>query len=521
MGKVKIQINGQDVEVDEGLNLIEAARQVGEEIPHFCYHPGLGVDGNCRMCLVEIEGIPKPQIACGTPVKEGMSVQTKSDRVKDLQKSVLEFLFLNHPLDCPICDQSGECYLQDYYMSNGQYDSRLDTPKVHKRKVHPVGPRVTLDAERCVLCTRCVRFCDQVTGTGELRIVNRGNRAEITTWPEKPLDNPYSLNTVDVCPVGALTSNDFRFQKRVWHLHTTKSICTGCSRGCNIFLEEHEGRVYRYRPRENMQVNRYWMCDDGRMTYKRLNEARLQVAMKGDTDLGFSVASSEAKEWVQRAKAAGEGTSMILVSPQSSTETLFAAKRFAVEVLPKARIAGENVRPPFVEDQLLRKADANPNTTGMELLGLRQDPAAELAKGGELLIVIEDDPLATKPEWRAHFETFQHVLYLGTQECASSRTAHLALPVAPHSECEGTFVNFMGRVQRFKKAMTPEGDALWGPALLQLLAGEDGFGWKSAPELWKELAVSESEFEGVDYAALGDRGTTVRSRASEPAAVNG
>jgi NADH-quinone oxidoreductase subunit G len=291
MALFKVNINGRERELEGDLNLIEAARLLGVHIPHFCYHPGLGVDGNCRMCLVELEGAPKPVIACNTYVRELTNrdgtvrkVLTESPKAKEWQRGVLEFLFLNHPLDCPICDQSGECLLQDYYMQHGQYESRLDTPKVHKRKATPVGPRVMLDAERCVLCARCVRFCDQVSGTGELYIVNRGNRSEITTYPGAELDNDYSLNTVDICPVGALTSSAFRFKKRVWLLSSVHSICAGCARGCNTYLEHDEGIVYRLRPRENMQVNRYWMCDPGRATAAGLNEGRLEVPRRGETE---------------------------------------------------------------------------------------------------------------------------------------------------------------------------------------------------------------------------------------------
>lgn len=507
MAMVKVKINGQELEVEEGLNLIEAARRAGVEIPHFCYHPGLGVDGNCRMCLIELDGVPKPQIACNTFTKEGLGFRTDTPRVKEMQRAVLEFLFLNHPLDCPICDQSGECYLQDYYMSNGQYESRLDTAKVHKRKVQRIGPRVVLDAERCVLCTRCIRFCDEVTGTGELYIVNRGNRSEITTYPDRPLDNDYSLNTVDVCPVGALTSDDFRFKKRVWHLKTTRSVCTGCARGCNIYLEQDEGTVYRYRPRENLSVNRYWMCDHGRTTYAPLNEARLEVGMKGEQDLGFTEATNSLRSILE---SAGPDT-QILVSPQSSLETLYAAKRFARDVLGTARIVGANVRPAGPEDNLLRRADQNPNTSGLRKLGLEGDVPAALAKGGKLLIVVEDDPLGFHPEWKQSFAGFQRVLYFGPNENATSRAAQLALPLAPHSESEGTFVNCDDRLQRFWKAITPQGDALSGPELFALAARSLGktFGWKGPRELWRDLAAEEAAFSGIDYDAIGDLGVTL------------
>lgn len=530
MATVKLIIDDREVEVDSELNLIEAARRVGIQIPHFCYHPGLGVDGNCRMCLVEIEGQPKPAIACNTRARDLLTkdgvrkVFTANPKVKEWQRAVLEFLFLNHPLDCPICDQSGECYLQDYYMSNGQYQSRLDLPKNHKRKVVEVGPRVKLDAERCVLCARCVRFCDQVTGTSELYIVNRGHRAEITSYPDRPLDNDYSLNTVDICPVGALTSTAFRFQKRVWYLSSAHSICAGCARGCNIFLEHNEGLVYRYRPRENMEVNQYWMCDPGRQTFHPLNEDRLEASRAGGADLPLPEALATAAGWMREAKGA---SALVLVSPASSLETLFAAKRFAAEVLGGARIAGAGTRPPGVEDAILRRSDPYPNREGMRLLGLERDPQPDLARGGSLLVVIEDDPLdeRQRPAWREEFARFSHVLYLGSNENATMRAAGLALPVAPHSECDGTFVNFQGRVQRFRKAMTPRGDALWAPELLRRLAHEAGqaWGWSEWVSLWQSLAAAEAPFHGLDPKGLGPGGRMVAGGAVEggsPAAGN-
>ena len=521
MAKVKIQVNGREVEVDEGLNLIEAARIAGVEVPHFCYHPGLGVDGNCRQCLVEIDGIPKLQIACNSFVKDGLAFRTDTERVTRMQAGVLEFLFLNHPLDCPICDQSGECLLQDYYISNGKYESRLDTDKRHKRKAVPVGPRVMLDAERCVLCSRCVRFCDKVTGTGEMRIVNRGNRAEITTYPDRPLENDYSLCTVDVCPVGALTSKDFRFRKRVWHLQSAKSLCTGFARGCNVYMEHEGGKVYRYRPRENMHVNDFWMCDPGRLTYTPLNDERLDVAIVTGEERTLPESIEQVGTWINIAVASGQSDSVaVLVSPQSSTETLYAAKRFAKDILGGARIGGGNVRPAGVQDEILRRADANPNSKGLEMLGLSADPAAVLSAGGTVLLVIDDDPLGMNPDLAGAFGKFEHVVYLGSNENATSAKAEIALPITPHSECDGTFVNFEGRVQRFWKALTPRGDSLWSPTIMGRIAEFTGqeFGWKSVRDLWADLQKTEDAFAAIDYASLGEVGAAAGS--GQPASAS-
>ena len=272
---VKVTIDGTELEFAAGTSLFEACREArGEALPHFCYHPDLSVAGVCRLCQVEVEGMPKLTIACNTSVREGMVVHTRSERVRRAAQQILEMHLINHPVDCPICDQAGECGLQDQYMNYGLYESEVSqSDKVHKAKVQVIGPRVVLDKERCVLCSRCVRFCDEVTRTGELGIFNRGDRAEIGVAPGRQLDNAYSLNTVDICPVGALTSLDFRFRKRVWLLRSTPSICHGCATGCNVRVDHEAGTVYRLKPRRNPAVNGSWMCDEGRDTYRELHVA--------------------------------------------------------------------------------------------------------------------------------------------------------------------------------------------------------------------------------------------------------
>jgi NADH-quinone oxidoreductase subunit G len=281
-----VEIDGQKVEVEDGLTVIQAADKLGVEIPHYCWHPGLSIAGNCRMCLVEIEKSPKLQIACNTRVTDGMVVHTKSERTQTAQKAVLEFLLINHPIDCPICDQAGECKLQEYYMDYDRQPSRFPLPEKNiKGKALPIGPHVMLDQERCILCARCTRFLDEVTHTSELGIHERGDHCEIELAPGKTLDNPYSVNVVDICPVGALTSREFRFKARVWYLERTPSLCAGCATGCNIEVYQREGRMYRFQPRANLDVNQYWMCDAGRMTCRDLQaEGRLTAPMVRGTD---------------------------------------------------------------------------------------------------------------------------------------------------------------------------------------------------------------------------------------------
>ena len=279
---VKCTINGKEVEVEKGTTVIQAFKQLDEDIAHYCWHPGLSIAGVCRLCMVEIEGNPRLQIACNTPVQDGMVISNQSEMVKDAVKWGLDFHLINHPLDCPICDQAGECGLQDQYMQFGQYDPEMGKQKVKKRKVVDLGERVVLDSERCILCSRCVRFTEEVSKTNELGIFNRGDRSEIGTFEDKPLNNKYSVNTVDICPVGALTSKDFRFRQRVWFLKDKPSVCTGCSTGCSIDVYYNKEGVWRVKPRHS-EVNGYWMCDEGREIYKSVNHFKTEYTGERDS----------------------------------------------------------------------------------------------------------------------------------------------------------------------------------------------------------------------------------------------
>ncbi|MBU1698598.1 MAG: (2Fe-2S)-binding protein [Candidatus Eisenbacteria bacterium] len=461
MGSVTIEIDGRQVTVEEGLNVIQAAQFLDIQIPHFCYHEGLGVDGNCRMCLVEVEGMPKLQPACNLFVKEGLKVRTRTPQVMEHRRLVLECLFLNHPIDCSICDQSGECYLQDYYLDHGNYRSRYDLPKRLKRKRVDAGPHVILDAERCVLCARCVRFCDNITKTGELRIVNRGDRSEITLFPGKKLDNPYSLNTVQICPVGALTSKDFRFSWRVWFLKSAHSICTGCSRGCNIIIDHADNHAYRYQARCNPQVNGYWLCDDGRLSYKMINDHRLHVLTEPsgnsrDTFPRFEEALSGIGRQIE-----GASSVTALMSPDLSNEDLYAASRFAKEIAGSQRMAAGSLKPDGVEDELLRKADAHPNTSGCKTLNLWGDLKPAIDAGGDLLLVFGSDLLqydnALLKKIRSSFKS---IIIFASHEMKGFETGAWLIPIACHAEMDGSFTNFEGRVQKFDAAIRRRGDTL-------------------------------------------------------------
>jgi NADH-quinone oxidoreductase subunit G len=499
-GFVTATIDGREVVVKPGTTVIEAAKSVGIEIPYYCYHKRLSIAANCRMCLVEMSNAPmgKLQPGCQMPMSEGITVKTETPRVKDQQRAVLEFLLLNHPVDCSICDQAGECKLQDYYMKYDRQPSRLDVPKVVKGKRVQLGPMVVLDQERCILCTRCVRFMREIAKEPQLGVAERGNESFITTFPGRPLDSKYSGNVVDVCPVGALTSTDFRFRGRVWFMSAARSICAGCARGCNTFLDYLNDVTYRYRPRENDAVNQEWMCDDGRLTYKPLNADRVLAAREGRGPaaqvIGRDVAVAKgAKALDAHAKA---GTLGVLLSPVASLEDLLAAARVAKEGLGAAEVFVGG-RADGWQDEFLKRADQNPNRKGLELvaqaLGLAVRPIADLAaavasgKVKGIWAVGAETPDEVVAQKLAGAETLVVQAY---NDGVLARHATILLPAAPHSEMDGTFVNFEGRAQRFEMAYFPKADAR--PH------------WSLAADLGRELGLALRFAGGRDvFAALG------------------
>ncbi len=468
-GFVTATIDGREVVVKPGTTVIEAAKSVGVEVPYYCYHKRLSIAANCRMCLVEMSNAPmgKLQPACQLTMAEGITVKTDTPRVRDQQRAVLEFLLLNHPVDCSICDQAGECKLQDYYMRYDRQPSRLDVPKVVKGKRVQLGPAVVIDQERCILCTRCVRFMREIAKEPQLGVAERGNESFITTFPGRPLDSKYSGNVVDVCPVGALTSTDFRFRGRVWFMSAARSVCTGCARGCNTFLDYLNDVTYRYRPRENDAVNQEWMCDDGRLTYKPLNLERVLTAREGRGPAAQVIArdAAVAKGAAALDAHAKAGTLGVLLSPVASLEDLLVAATVAKEALG-AREVFVGGRADGWHDELLKRADQNPNRKGLELvaqsLGLAVRPIADLAaavasgavKG--IWAVGAETPDEVVAQKLAGAETLVVQAY---NDGVLARHATLLLPAAPHSEMDGTFVNFEGRAQRFEMAYFPKGEA--------------------------------------------------------------
>ena len=328
-----IIVDGDTYEAEENSLLIQLLIKENIKVPYFCYHESLGADGNCRMCMVGIEGQKRPQIACDTLIKEGMVVNTKTDTIKKVHTDILELELINHPVDCPVCDQAGECSLQDFYMDYGLHTSKITiTEKVKHNKAVDLGANVMLDQERCVLCARCTRFTDKITKTHELGIVGRGDDAKVTTMPGRPLHNPYAMNVVDLCPVGALTSKDFRFSQRVWFLQTANSICHGCAKGCNIYVDHNKLKykddvIYRFRPRRNDEVNGFFICDEGRLSYKELQENRQEIPMLNGEEISEDEALLKAKHLIENSKDIS-----IVIDANLYTQEMEAIVEFAKEI---------------------------------------------------------------------------------------------------------------------------------------------------------------------------------------------
>jgi NADH-quinone oxidoreductase subunit G len=515
--------------------MIQACNAARIDVPHYCYHPKLPIAGNCRMCLVEygtpamgpdrkpilnedgsvkIAKAPRPAIACATPISPGMEIYTTTPSVKQMREGVLESLLINHPLDCPICDQAGECKLQEYSVDYGQSVSRFVEAKVHKPKRVDLGPRIVLDAERCVLCTRCIRFTRDVANDDALGIVNRGSFNTITAFPGRPFDNNYTLNTVDICPVGALTSKDFRFKMRVWFLKETKSICTSCGTGCNIVVGSREGRVHRYEPRENDAVNSTWMCDYGRLNYKWIgSEKRLTEVRIGKDTSNWARAIPEISEKLRKAAS---GSVAIVASARQTNEELYLLKKLAT----KFGAVTDSVARIAEGDNLLLNADRNPNSTGARLIGIAAAEmgttlpkiAAGIREGKiKTLVVLGED--VTKHG--ISVELLAKLDLLIVSDILPNKTteaAHYVLPGCAHAEKRGSFTNVKGRVQRFLKVVEPRGDARpeWEflHELVHNVTGQNGF--VSIEGLFNQMAKEVPAFSGVTWASLGDTGVTVQ-----------
>jgi NADH-quinone oxidoreductase subunit G len=525
----KCVIDGKQLEVPQGTTVIQAAKAIGIEIPHFCWHPDLPVDGNCRMCLVEIEKMPKLQIACNTVISDGMVISTASPKAVEAHRTTLEFLLVNHPIDCPVCDQAGECYLQDQYMEHGLHDSKIVLEeKVAKRKVVDLGP-IMLDAERCVLCSRCIRFEGAVTGTNLFEFRNRGDHTEIATFEDRPISHDYAGNLADVCPVGALLSHDFRFKMRVWFLQQTESVCPGCSTGCNLYVDHRDGEVQRLRPRRNVEVNKSWLCDPGRALYTEVgSERRIVGARLRGSAAWEGVALEAALDRVaERLKAAGAATAF-LATPQATNEDLFAFRALAEAASGRLdfRVGDPQLKLRERIDKVLQRADRNPNTQGCLDLGLGRTGVAEIlaacrSRKVEVLL-LQGPELLRVPEAVEALAAVPFVAVMASHEGPELDRAQAVLPAAMWAEVEGTFTNFQRRVQRLKRAVPAPGDARprWELAAGLLRRLGKPLAATSARELFAHLSLGVRDYAGLDYRALGSTGRALPAP-PEPGAAAG
>ncbi|MCU7496200.1 MAG: molybdopterin-dependent oxidoreductase [Ignavibacteria bacterium] len=548
----KITINGQELEFKAGQTVIEVARQNGISVPHFCWHPALSVSGNCRMCLVEIEKMPKLAIACSTLASDGMVVHVDSEKAVSARNAVMEFLLINHPLDCPVCDQAGECKLQDYAYRYSSGESRFEEEKQHNKKRVELGPFVMFDAERCISCSRCIRFCDEIAGDKELTFTKRGDRVTISTYPGEELDNPYSLNTTDICPVGALTSRDFRFKARVWDMSKTNSICTGCARGCNDEIWVKNNIVLRLTPRFNKEVNSYWMCDEGRLnTFKFINNQRVdgphirrngQIVKTGyDEAVAFTVS---------QLKAYNPGEIAFLGSAFASCEDNYMLAKLAKGTLHVKNIDFARHLIPGSADGILICDDKAPNSLGAELSGVKPAPEGlnfegilEGINSGKIKVLycLEDDIAAMSPEYENTLSKLDFLVVHATNHNATTVLADVIFPAAAFAEKNGTMVNFQGRLQRLKPAVATidmdrslEGmemsrldkfgtdfdkwakknrvDARASWKMLQTVGSLMGLKMKHqiSEEVFADMASCIEAFHGLDYDVIGESGIKIK-----------
>ena len=510
--KVKLFVNGQEVEVESGKNLIDAIGAVGIEIPHLCYHPALGADGNCRMCLVGIEdGRPPLVPACKTNVAEGMKVQLDTEKIKKIQRDIMELELINHPIDCPICDQAGECKLQDYYMQYDGQKSRMTVPPVLKAKHMDFGAGVVHDQERCILCARCVRFTRLITKTGELGIVNRTDYARVTTFPGRPLSNRYALNVVDLCPVGAMTSKDFRFKQRAWFLTKSESLCHGCSKGCNIYIDHNKEKyqddlIYRFRPRLNQQVNGYFMCDAGRMTYKLENENRLNTPQV----LGKETSLNETVEALRRTFSQAQKT-VLLLSPNCSLEQMQAVKKFAATFNTVLSGYSDGYINTGDGDDFLIQDDKSANRAAFDLLGIESSkPAFEAAlEGAELLVSFQNDLCNSLDDAAlAIIQEKIKIVYIGSYQNRFSEKASIILPVASYSEDTGTLINADNILQRYETAVIKNAQVSDLIHVVNLLGGEI----KNHEEALTDLSATIAALNNIDLKHIPSEGIALTGK---------
>jgi NADH-quinone oxidoreductase subunit G len=554
--KMKIKVDGRDIEVPKMMpdwqgklqptTMLQACALAGVEIPHYCYHPKLPIAGNCRMCLVEFgtpalgpdrkpllnpdgtpkivrsalpyePGTPRGAIGCATPISPGMEIYPSSPATKQMREAVLESLLINHPLDCPICDQAGECKLQEYSVDYGKATSRFAEEKVHKPKHVDLGPRIVLDDERCILCSRCIRFSRDIAGDDALGFEQRGSHSTLVSFPGKPFDNNYTLNTVDICPVGALTSRDFRFQMRVWFLKETKSVCTSCATGCNIVIGSREEKVYRYEPRENDAVNSCWMCDSGRLNYKWINrpDRLTKVAGRNFNSQNQENAWPQALEEITKIlRDANKDSVAVIASARQTNEELFLLKK----LVGRFSVLSDSIPRQGAADKLLVNADRNPNSNGAKLIGIAPAEmgsnlpkiAERIASGQIRILIVLGEDVTQYGLGESLLRMLDALIVSDILPNKTTELAHYLLPGCAHAEKRGSFVNAKGRVQRFMQNIQPKGNARpeW-EFLRDLVQGASSNGVGGIEAVFNEMAREVPAFKDLTWAALGDLGVTV------------
>ncbi len=523
-------LNGEPVQSPPGLTILEACQREGVELPHFCYHPGLSIAGNCRICLVETNRSPKPAISCSERISPGLEVQTHSEMAVEAREGVMEFQLINHPLDCPVCDKAGECVLQDYSYEHGPDRSRFVESK-NIRHTKDLGPTIEIWGNRCIVCTRCVRFCDEISGTGELCVTGRGDRSIIDVFPGVPLDNPLAGNVVDICPVGALISKDFLFQSRVWNVDRTDSVCAGCARGCNVEVEANAGYVKRLMPRANLEVNDYWICDYGRYDYRYTHsDDRLTAARFEGDSVPDRKAITAAAELLKQAQQ-----SAIVVDPFLTVEEAWLVKRLAEAngclVAGWLPPRGEEMNFPSGFKISSEKA---PNRLGIEAVlgeGVFSTAAQELkskldSDGIDTLLLFAGFPHGQiDSELTGVVDRAKNRIVFALFEGPWSEGADVVIPAAAPFEKEGVYVNEDGRAQRVRSKdrdlssaqpgldtaaienprMTPES------VRIQELAAALGQSDRrlSASAIFRQLSEAIETFGGLSHRSIGSQGQTV------------
>jgi NADH-quinone oxidoreductase subunit G len=539
-----VVVNGKHVQVGEGerLNAIQAAQRAGIEVPSYCWHPALTVVASCRMCLVETgetkpDGTvamgPKLVPACQTPVKDGMVVVTDSPKVKEAQAQTLEYLLLNHPLDCPVCDQAGECFLQDYSYRYGNAHSRLHEPKIRREDKDHIGEQIVLFTDRCVMCTRCVRFTREISGTAELQVINRGSHSEIDVFPGEPCNNKLAGNVVDICPVGALCSKDFLYRQRVWWLQSKASVCPNCSTGCSINVDQNDNVVYRLRPRYNPKSQGHFMCDDGRFGFKYIHDpARLVQPMARSTERGslndWPAILAALRESLRLQASRRPDALAAVLSPWMTCEEAYLLALYLKTLHPSVRLAMGPVRTLGEDDRYPKGVDGRPiepttftiraekcpNRAGVsrilehfqgKVVGF-DEIKSEIAAGKiEALYAVGGDPGGWVSEGdQSWLSKLALLIVQDILPSAASEAAHFVLPGGSFAERDGTFINHAGLAQTIERSIRSPGEARPDGRILWELAGRKGL--FHAPTLRTEIGVQIESLAALRHASLGATG---------------